>query len=171
MEINAQDLDKKTLEQLGIKMESSLSQRGTRHMALGKVLKALGPLEEADALWVLTEARHALERQGQAVDNVLTNDNSYIPSIGYTLQVVARHFKLSVADLQRRSRMPEIAEARQVAMYLLGMTNAYTLAVIGAALGGRTPATVSHGFQKVAKLLSNDKRLARSVETIGEELK
>lgn len=135
---------------------------------MGKVLKAIGQLEEDDALWVLQEAKQSLEKQG----DVLSTDNSskYVPPVGWTIQVVAKYFKLSVTDLKHRSRSAEVALARQVAMYILSMFNEYTLKEIGEALDGRTPATVYHGFMKIAGQLERDKKLAEKVKAITEEI-
>ena len=46
----------------------------------------------------------------------------------------------------------------------------YTLGEIGEALGGRTPATVSYGFQKIAAQLGRDKQLSGIIKSIQEEL-
>lgn len=163
------DLNPETREKLGIKLEPPLGQAGVRHIALGKVLKAIDRLEEDDALWVIQEARRSLKSQG----SLLSSDNSskYTPPLGWTVQVVAQYFKVSVTDLKHRSRSQEIVQARQVAMYVLGMFNVYTLEEIGEALGGRSPATVSHGFQKIAGRLGHDKKLAKMVKAIREEVR
>lgn len=68
------------------------------------------------------------------------------------------------ADLKQRKREVGIAEARQVAMYLLCMTSKYTLTYIGQQIGGRSPATVSHAFQKIAGKINNDPALKRKVD-------
>jgi len=171
MTIHITDLNQETRVKIGIQTEPPLEQSSVRHIALGKVLKAIARLKEEDALWVLQYARHSLGRQGNIVNNVLTSDNSYVPPIDWVIQVVARGFNVSISDLKRRSRTEEIVKARQVAMYLLNMTGVYTLERIGQSLGGRTPATVSYGFQRVAKLLSSDKGLAEMVNLIKEELR
>ena len=170
IQIDVSELSKETRETLGIELEPTLGKSGIRHIALGKVLKALDRLEDEDALWVLFEARHRVSRQGQVVNDVLTTDNSYKPPVSFTVQVVARKFGLSVADLKRRSRSAEIVQARQVAMYVLVMVNAYSLKVIGEGLGGRSPATVSHGFQKIASLVDRDRQVQEILKAINEEI-
>jgi len=166
------NLDKETLDKLGIHPEPSLDMAGNRHVALGKVLKAINRLDEDDALWVLQEARVILNKQGGLVDDVLSTDNSSkeVPPLGWSVEVVAKTFELSVSDLKHRAKTANIVQARQVAMYVLGMFDKYTLTEIGGALGGRTPATVSYGFQKIAREIGRDKGLARIVAKIREQL-
>ncbi len=165
MTLHVTELNPETMEKLGIRSEPSIKLVAARHLALGKVLKAIAGLEQDNALEVLLEARRSLVNQGA----VLSTDNSYVPPIGWTIQVVARIFQVSVLDMKRRSRSEELVRPRQVAMYLLNMAG-YTLVETGQALGGRTPATVSHGFQRIAELLSKDKKLAEAVALIKEEL-
>lgn len=81
------------------------------------------------------------------------------------VEAVAREFDLDVADLLSRKRHKNIARARQVAMYIswLGDT---TLAAIGKEIGGRSPATVSHGFQVIARAIREDDELRERVEKL-----
>ena len=87
------------------------------------------------------------------------------------VQVVARKFNMTPDDLKQRSRYQKVVTARHMAMYLLCMTQRYSLGEIGAALGGRTPAAVSHGDQRIALLVEcNNTRIVRLIEEIKAEL-
>jgi len=86
------------------------------------------------------------------------------------LELVARSFSLKVSDLISYKMDKETAKARQVAMYLLWMTTDYTLQQIGDALGGRTPATISHGFQRTAFRMWYDDRFREKVSSIRNQL-
>ena len=59
--------------------------------------------------------------------------------------------------------------ARQVAMYLIRQETDCSLAEIGQELGGRTPATVSHAYQKIADDIHNSPSLRRKVFEIQRE--
>ena len=74
--------------------------------------------------------------------------------------------KLKAIDLKQRKRDKNVAEARQVAMYLLWKTDKYTLLVIGRAMGGRSPATVSHAFNTIATRISREPELQDRVTKI-----
>ncbi len=81
-------------------------------------------------------------------------------------KVVAAAFDVAPAALTLRSREANTNEARQVAMYVICKTEEYSFTAIGKALGGRSPATVSHGFQRIAELLPHDKALESRVSRI-----
>lgn len=66
------------------------------------------------------------------------------------VQMVAEEFGLTADDLTGRVRTAKIALARQVAMYFIRQKTGLTLADTGHLLGGRTPATVSWGYQRIA---------------------
>lgn len=83
---------------------------------------------------------------------------------------VAGAFALSVDDLLGRKRDKEVAQARQVAMYVLRQKNGYSLCDIGTALGGRNSSTVSYACEKVAQDMANSHLLRRKVEDIQKKL-
>ena len=95
----------------------------------------------------------------------MVQDFSGIP-IDWTLQVTAKIFGLKPTDLKRRKRDATVAQARQVAMYVLAMTNKYTFTYIGQAIGGRTPSTASYAFIRISNLIIVDKELREKVQEI-----
>ncbi len=94
----------------------------------------------------------------------------YIPPISWIVQVVANQCGLKHIDLEQRDRTKGVSLARQIAMYLCWNYEGYTLAQIGKALGGRTPSTVSYGYQAIAKALPADEGLRDLVARIKKEL-
>lgn len=97
------------------------------------------------------------------------------PSADRVIEVVARAFNLPPGELKKpsqvgRVREPDVIEARWTAMYVLWRTDGHTLAKIGEALGGRTPAAVSHGFQMIAGRLTFDDYLQSKLAEIRERL-
>ena len=76
---------------------------------------------------------------------------------------VTDEFLLNPGDLISRKRDAKTALARQTAMYLIRQETDCTLAEIGQMLGGRTPATVSFGYQKIASDMNGSSRLKRLV--------
>jgi chromosomal replication initiator protein len=83
---------------------------------------------------------------------------------------VAQTFALTVDDLLGRTRDKEVAQARQVAMYVLRQKSACSLSDIGAALGGRNPSTVSYACEKVSQDMANSHLLRRKVEDIQKKI-
>lgn len=86
------------------------------------------------------------------------------------INTVATSFQLAPEALTGRSRTKEVAQARQIAMYLLKQQNHCSLSEIGAALGGRNPSTVSHACEKIAVDIKDSPLLKRQVDSIKKGL-
>jgi chromosomal replication initiator protein len=86
------------------------------------------------------------------------------------VRIVAEHFSLRVEDLTGRKRTKEIANARQIAMYLLREENDLSLPAIGEQLGGRDHSTVRYGVEQVAKELERDEGLRLTVMALREKV-
>lgn len=160
--IKAEDLPPEVLDRLGIDLEENgkTRKKPSKVRALGKVLDSIGSLTKDDATWVLTEAMSYVRRQeGQASDTTTV------------IRAAAKLFKVTPSEIIGRRRTDIIVEARQIVMYLLWLSNRYTLTQIGEALGGRSPATVSHGFQRVSSQLESDISVREHVHRITAELK
>ena len=66
------------------------------------------------------------------------------------LKETAEECGFTPEELIGRDRHKKIAHARQVVMYNMRMKTDSTLKECGEVLGGRSPATISWGFQKIA---------------------
>ncbi len=86
------------------------------------------------------------------------------------VQIVAKHFHLTEETLLGRSRTKEIANARQMAMYLLREENGLSLINIGELLGGRDHSTVRHGVEKVAQDIERDEGVRKEVVALREKI-
>lgn len=84
--------------------------------------------------------------------------------------LVAKHYDVSVADLQGRGRSKEIVAPRQVAMYLIREETGSSLLEIGAELGGRDHTTVMHGISKISEQMQTDTALRANLMAIREAL-
>jgi chromosomal replication initiator protein len=83
---------------------------------------------------------------------------------------VTRHFGLRPGDLQARKRTRKIADARQVAMYVMRHHGGASLPAIGQYLGGRDHSTVVHGCQVVEQRKRSDARFRSTLETVIRSL-
>lgn len=86
------------------------------------------------------------------------------------VRLVATHFQLKADDLIGRKRTKEIANARQIAMFLLREEHALSLPAIGDQLGGRDHSTVRYGIEKVATDLNEDETLRQTITTLREKI-
>ena len=69
-----------------------------------------------------------------------------------------------VFDSPKRTR--DVAQARQIAMYLCKQHTKSPLSTIGAAIGGKNHATVLHACKAVTNLMETDKAFLQIVEDI-----
>ncbi len=86
------------------------------------------------------------------------------------LEAVARHYRVSLADLCGKTREHSIAWARQVAMYLLRQETPISLPRIGQHLGGRDHTTIMHGCARVGQALTHDERTRADIASILSSL-
>ncbi len=82
------------------------------------------------------------------------------------ITVVCEYLNLDRARFNSSERTREIAQARQIAMYLAKLHTKAPLTAIGAAIGGRNHATVLHSCKTVSNLLETDKAFRQQVEEI-----
>ncbi|MES0279018.1 MAG: helix-turn-helix domain-containing protein, partial [Dehalococcoidales bacterium] len=90
--------------------------------------------------------------------------------MGQVVDAVGDSFKITAADIIGRRRDKETALARQVAMYLVKQRNSFSLSDIGREMGGRSPATVSHAYEKISRDIENSAHLRRKITEIKKGL-
>jgi chromosomal replication initiator protein len=81
---------------------------------------------------------------------------------------VASHFGLKVAELKARRRTKKVAEARQVAMYLMRQHMGASFPSIGTWLGGRDHSTVIHACQAIERRRKDDSRFRLMLESVSK---
>ena len=83
---------------------------------------------------------------------------------------ICEHFGLSSDLLIGKTRKKEVANARQIAMYLAKQLTKYPLKTIGLHFGNRDHSTVIHAIQTVEKRTANDPGYAREVEALLDSI-
>ena len=86
------------------------------------------------------------------------------------VHIVAEYFSLSDADMIGRKRTKDVANARQIAMYLLRQENEMSLPAIGGQLGGRDHSTVRYGVDRVASELEQNEALRQTIMALREKI-
>lgn len=104
----------------------------------------------------------ALEALDEYTSNMLYTDNS----VNKIMSVVADYFKLTVDDLKGKRRSKEIANARQIAMYLCRTLTEETYPRIGLEFGGRDHSTVIFAFEKISENIKNDAELEKIISEL-----
>lgn len=91
-------------------------------------------------------------------------------SIKLIQQLTAEAFDLEVKDLTSSRRTADIAQARQVAMYLCRELTDASLQQIGTAFKRKDHTTVIHACKKIEEVLKSDVRIGSIVDNIRKRL-
>jgi len=86
------------------------------------------------------------------------------------IDLVCKHYEVTLEELMSRRRDQPVARSRQVAMYLIGLYTDRTLDEIGQLLNRRTPATVSYAFSEIGTRILIDGDLDRDVKKLREAI-
>jgi chromosomal replication initiator protein len=87
-------------------------------------------------------------------------------SINRITEIVCKYFEIDEQSFNSSKRTREVAQARQIAMYLAKQHTKLPLAAIGSAIGGRNHATVLHSCKNVTNLIETDKVVKSQIEEI-----
>lgn len=92
-------------------------------------------------------------------------------TIEYIQEVICDFYKVKKEEFLSSKRTREIAQARQVAMYMCKEYTNMSLKCIGAAIGGKSHATVVHACKTVVNLLETDKEFSKQIHQIKNRFK
>ncbi len=87
-------------------------------------------------------------------------------TIDHIVKVVCEYLNLDAETFNSPKRTREIAQARQMAMYLSKQHTKAPLTSIGAAIGGKNHATVLHACKAISNLIETDKHFRNQMEEI-----
>ena len=85
--------------------------------------------------------------------------------------IVAKYFKIKVADMDSTKRNKEIAYPRQIAMYLCRENTELSLPEIGELFGGKHHSTVIHSVNKISDLYAKDDYTRADVDALKKKIK
>ncbi|MBB3187042.1 chromosomal replication initiator protein DnaA [Microbacter margulisiae] len=91
-------------------------------------------------------------------------------TIEHIRDVVCDHFGLKIEDMLSKRRDRQLAQARQIAMYLAKNYTQHSLSAIGASIGKRDHATVLHACKVVSDLMEIDKTYKGCIEEIQQKI-
>lgn len=133
-----------------------------------------GSLNKLIALYRLNnnEGTIDISLAAEALKDIISSDNNREVTPEVILDIVAEHFNISIADLKSKKRNAEIANPRQVAMYLMRTmsTKELSLKAIGAIFGGKDHSTIKYGIEKVESEMETDETLANTVNIIKKKI-
>lgn len=101
-------------------------------------------------------------------DIVSSNNREVTPEL--ILDIVSEHFGVSIADLKSNKRNADIANPRQITMYLIRTMTETPLKAIGIILGGKDHSTVKYGVEKITAELKIDETLSNTINIIKKKI-
>ena len=87
-------------------------------------------------------------------------------TIEHIVKVVCDYYNIELDTFNSSKRTRDVAQARQVAMYLAKQHTKAPLTVIGSSIGGRNHATVLHSCKAVTDMMDTDKQFKMQIEEI-----
>ena len=125
-----------------------------------------GTLNKAAAYQELQGMDMDQESIDRAIRDMLKKDNEYVPQPDDIIEQICTYFKVDDSVIRGTSRTADVANARQIAMYLIRrMTNLPTT-TIGKYFGDRDHTTVMHSLDKVESKIKGDSEFASMIKEI-----
>ena len=84
--------------------------------------------------------------------------------------VVAKHFRLTMAELKSKSRRQAIADARSLAMFLTRRLTGASYTEIGRHFGNRDHTTVLHACRRISKSTDRDEYLRNLADELASQV-
>ena len=111
-----------------------------------------------------------LELAEQALKDTIETQHEITPQL--IMEVVAQHFNITVSDILYKKKNKEIANPRQICMYLCRKYTDYSLQALGKVMGNRDHSTILHGHEKIQTLISagKDDGLKTTVDILVKKL-
>ena len=128
-----------------------------------------GSLNKLIALHKLKNEEINIMLAAEALKDIVSPNKNRQITPELILEVVSEHFSVSIADLKSGKRNANIANSRQIAMYLCRTMTDTPLKSIGIMLGGRDHSTVSHGVDKVTEDIKTNEALNNTIEIIKKK--
>ena len=129
-----------------------------------------GSLNKLIALSNLENKPIDIPLAAEALKDMISPDDTRAVSPELIMDVVSEHFNVPEAELKGKKRNAEIVLPRQIVMYLCRNMTDTPLKSIGALLGGKDHASISHGVRKIENDLKTDEALNNTVNIIKKKI-
>jgi chromosomal replication initiator protein len=130
-----------------------------------------GALNKIGVFSKLMNEEVTLEIAKESLKDIISNDSSQIAITPENIiKIVSEHFNISVDDILSKKRSQDIANARQIVMYICRHYTVLSLQSIGNAVGGKDHTTVINGINRVESKIKEDYQFKSSVDAIIKKL-
>ena len=124
-----------------------------------------GVVKRLTAYYNIMGENITIEVLRNAIKDVV-REGTFTPSPDLIIDITARYFQISSADIIGQRRSKNIALARHIAIYLIRQLAGYTLNDIGDIFEGRNHATIIASIRKIETMVDEDKKIADTVRDI-----
>ena len=115
----------------------------------------------------LTASPISLPLAQEVLQNLLDHDDQPV-TIGMVQKFIANYYRLKPGDLKGPSSTRNIAEPRQIAMFLCKKLTNSSLPQIGKSFGGKHHSTVIHSIRKVEQRCRTDRTFRNLINSFSE---
>ena len=124
-----------------------------------------GPVAENEICYIDLQGVDVvtMELVQQITKEIIDSEKAYAPE--YIVEKIADYFNLTPEEITGKGKTRNVANARQMAIYLIRKLTGQTLEDIGKLIG-RDHTTVLHSIRKVEENLASDPRLADTVRDV-----
>lgn len=129
-----------------------------------------GSLNKLIALANLEKKEIDIPLAAEALKDIVSPDNNREITPELIIDVVSEHFNVPVAEIKGKKRNAEIVLPRQIVMYLCRCMTDTPLKAIGAILGGKDHASISHGVKKIEHDITTDEALNNTINIIKKKI-
>ena len=126
-----------------------------------------GSLNKLIALSNLENKPIDIPLAAEALKDMISPDDNRVVTPELILDIV---FNIPISDLKGKKRNAEIVLPRQIVMYLCRVMTDTSLKAIGAFLGGKDHASVTHGIKKIEAEIKTDEALHNTVNIIMKKI-
>lgn len=102
--------------------------------------------------------------------DLVSNESNHTITPELIIRTVAEHKGVSYEDIISTKRNQEIAEARQIAMYLCRKLTDLSLQAVGNCFGGRDHSTVINGEKKIKDKIASNSALSKEIDVITKKI-
>jgi len=124
-----------------------------------------GSLTRMIAFCALTSREMSIDLAQEVLAN-LWGEEEKIITIEQVQRKVCDAFGVKLSDLKAKNRTKAVAFPRQIAMYVARQLTHASLAEVGRAFGGKDHTTVLHAVTKITRLIQEDPKLRKTVDSL-----
>lgn len=106
----------------------------------------------------------------EALKDIVSSQNNRKVTPELILDIVSDHFGISIADLKSNKRSADIANPRQISMYLIRTMTEVPLKGIGIILGGKDHSTIKYGVEKITNEMKRNETLSNTINIIKKKI-